>query len=368
MGLSNLSPLHNALILFSFAVLSWASSTWAGGTCNYVYSNGSWVIDDTLPLYNGFNCPYIRKSENCIRHRRRNLSYQKLRWQPNGCNLTRLTADGLSQFLAKKLVLTIGDSLSKNFASSVLCVMNSGRWKLQPFNATYGDLNVTGLEHPVTGTRVTTILSLYLVNYTRRLDGFNAVDIAVLDKTWTKMAKYADVIFISATRWWQSWPNVYERNNVSLPWMSTVEAYQEAFSNVNTYFRNISFNGTVILLSHSPSHYVLPPGIAKNGTFCETNSTLSSQQIGIVVKADDVDGLLGAQKNVTMKGVGPLQLVDVTTMSLPRPDGHVQHYFTRNLGGKDDCTHWCESGVVDAWLELAQQCMAGVDFQLPRAQ
>lgn len=44
----------------------------------------------------------------------------------------------------------------------------------------------------------------------------------------------------------------------------------------------------------------------------------------------------------------PVQLLDVTELSLLRKDGHPSNY---GLGGRVglDCSHWCLAGVPDTW-------------------
>ena len=45
----------------------------------------------------------------------------------------------------------------------------------------------------------------------------------------------------------------------------------------------------------------------------------------------------------------PVSLLDITTLSQLRKDGHPSKY--NNLGGMD-CTHWCLAGVPDTWNQL----------------
>ncbi|CAK9166541.1 unnamed protein product, partial [Ilex paraguariensis] len=47
----------------------------------------------------------------------------------------------------------------------------------------------------------------------------------------------------------------------------------------------------------------------------------------------------------------PVKLLDVTTLSQLRKDGHSSIYgFGGNEG--NDCSHWCLAGVPDTWNQL----------------
>lgn len=45
----------------------------------------------------------------------------------------------------------------------------------------------------------------------------------------------------------------------------------------------------------------------------------------------------------------PVYLLDITTLSQLRKDGHPGSY---NGFGGIDCTHWCVSGLPDTWNQL----------------
>lgn len=45
-----------------------------------------------------------------------------------------------------------------------------------------------------------------------------------------------------------------------------------------------------------------------------------------------------------------VSLLDVTTLSQLRPDGHPSHYGNRQK--KNDCSHWCLAGTPDTWNQI----------------
>ena len=55
-------------------------------------------------------------------------------------------------------------------------------------------------------------------------------------------------------------------------------------------------------------------------------------------------------QNAAFKGAKVINLLDVTSSSLFRPDALVGGFNTNN-----DCVHWCLPGVPDTWLAFLQQ-------------
>lgn len=51
--------------------------------------DGKWVKDDSYPLYKEGSCPYIDQPFDCFLNGRPDQDFQKLRWQPKGCNIPR---------------------------------------------------------------------------------------------------------------------------------------------------------------------------------------------------------------------------------------------------------------------------------------
>jgi hypothetical protein len=50
---------------------------------------GSWVFDDSYPLYKPGSCPHIDEPFNCFLNGRKDNKYEKFRWQPKNCNMPR---------------------------------------------------------------------------------------------------------------------------------------------------------------------------------------------------------------------------------------------------------------------------------------
>eukprot|EP00271_Cylindrocystis_brebissonii_P000742 TRINITY_DN10967_c0_g1_i1.p1 TRINITY_DN10967_c0_g1~~TRINITY_DN10967_c0_g1_i1.p1 ORF type:complete len:400 (+),score=50.52 TRINITY_DN10967_c0_g1_i1:329-1528(+) len=353
----SLLPLLQVLLLCGSDTAEAKKKLALHSTCNW--SKGYWHQEARdLPRYNGSSCPYVDSNKNCALHNRTNLSYQQLRWRPSGCILTRYTAARMAAKFPNQLFLVVGDSLAKNFYSSLACSLNSGRTKLVP--GLVANTSLSGLTYPKANLSMAFIGSQLLVAATWAPNGVygHTVNVAQVDPAWANYAMKASVIIFQSADWWFATTNTYYSNRRYLNGTSDLDAYAMGMNTVLRVLRRMGYWGRVIFLSVSPSHYVLPRGVPKNGSFCETNSPLNSTQLAYVEgRSNGTLQILSLQNrifNVTASRPQAM-LLDVTTMSLERPDAHMQCWAHDGgvlpPGNRDDCLHWCEAGVPDMWVE-----------------
>ncbi|CAI7822515.1 unnamed protein product [Closterium sp. NIES-53] len=148
---------------------------------NCSISRGMWVPSRRLPMYNGASCPFIRSSHNCRRQGRTNFDYQKLQWWPIGCAIQRLTPARLVQQFKNKLVVVLGDSVSKNLADSIKCTLHAATPRsIKTFRLASGKTELAGTWIPRYNVRFVSVFSTHLNNATSLAGQPNTQDIKAM--------------------------------------------------------------------------------------------------------------------------------------------------------------------------------------------
>ncbi|GMN48775.1 hypothetical protein TIFTF001_017937 [Ficus carica] len=275
---------------------------------------GSWVWDDSYPLYKPEDCSIIEGGFSCSQNGRPNDFYTKWRWQPKSCNLPSTwygTLPGrlMLEKLRNKRVAFVGDSLARNQWESLLCMLS-------------GAVSNKSLVREVKGKQITRragslvfkledfnftleyYRSPYLVSRVPPPAG-GAPEVKELLKLDVEALSYSlwrgvDLVVISSGHWW-------------------------------TYDKT-----TAMCLE---DRWYLSLG----------SSTLLGNSWHFLPLCDDSHGCVIT--NV-------LRVLNVTHMTSMRKDGHPSmyhravHNVTAALHKSQDCMHWCLPGVPDSWNEL----------------
>lgn len=87
---------------------------------------GSWIRDESYPLYNASQCPFAERGFNCLANGRRDRGYIKWRWKPKNCDIPRFDVHQILEKLRGKRIVFVGDSLSRSQWESLICMLMTG--------------------------------------------------------------------------------------------------------------------------------------------------------------------------------------------------------------------------------------------------
>lgn len=310
---------------------------------------GSWIRDEAYPLYNTSNCSFIEKEFDCQANGRPDTLYLKYKWKPDGCHLPKFDGESMLRKLKGRKILFVGDSLSLNQWQSFTCMLHAA---VRQSNYT---INRNGFVSVFTFSEynVSVILSRngFLVDVVKeRVGRVLKLDSIQNGNAW----KGYDILIFNTWHWWlhkaskQPWDYIEEGGKMVKD-MDRLIAFKKGIttwanwvdSNINSAITQVFFQGI------SPTHY--------NGEeWNELESTTCAEQTEPVSGSSYPGGsppAVAVVKEVLRKMRTPVGLLDVTTLSQLRRDGHPSIY---GFGGGrgNDCSHWCLPGVPDTWNEL----------------
>ncbi|XWS34854.1 hypothetical protein CRYUN_Cryun21dG0072700 [Craigia yunnanensis] len=356
------------------------------------YNNGRWVHDKMGPLYNGTTCGTIKDGQNCISHGRPDLGYLYWRWQPSQCKLPRFDPNTFFLLLSNKHIAFVGDSMARNQLESLLCMLATAsnanlvyrdgednkfrRWHFASHNITisvyWSPFLVRGVEKSKTGP------------------DHNELYVDTVDERWGADLDHIDMIVFSMGHWFLHPAVYYEGGSVLgchyCPGLNHTEIgfYDAMRKAIKTGLRTIierkGANGDgidVFLTTFSPSHF--EGEWDKAGACPKTKPYKEGEKMLEGMDADmsaiDVEEMEAAKVNAKQFEGLRLEILDVTKLSLMRPDGHPGPYmypfpFANGVQERiqNDCVHWCLPGPIDTWNQILLEVIRKWSIQLRREE
>ncbi|KAM6563266.1 hypothetical protein CsatB_023264 [Cannabis sativa] len=329
--------------------------------------SGTWVKDEEYPIYRPGSCPYVDEAFDCQTNGRRDSEYLKWRWKPHACDLPRFNAtDFLVRISGKKLML-VGDSVNRNQFESILCLLREGLQNKSRMYEVNGHKITKGRGYYVFkfedyNCTVDFVRSHFLVREGVRMNGQGSsnptLSIDRIDKSASRW-KRADILVFNTGHWWTHGKtargkNYYREGDFVYPQFDAVEAYRRS---MKTWAKWIDKNvkpekQMVFYRGYSTAHF--RGGDWDSGGSCngETKPAFS----GAILENYPLKMKITEEVIKDMRV--PVKLLNVTSLTNFRKDGHPSIYGKNSTAGKkvsrrkQDCSHWCLPGVPDAWNEL----------------
>ncbi|KAJ9172078.1 hypothetical protein P3X46_015365 [Hevea brasiliensis] len=389
---------HSNLILISSSPFSFSPSTLeeesAKETTPCDYTNGDWVRDERGPLYNGTSCGTIKEGQNCNSHGRPDMGYLYWRWKPKQCKLPRFDPDTFLRLLRNKHLAFVGDSMARNQLESLLCMLATAsapklvyrdgednkfrRWHFDSHNI---DISIYWSPFLVKG-----------VEKSNAGPNHNKLYLDHVDERWAADMNGFDLIVLSIGHWFLH-PAVYYKGDSILgchhcPGLNYTEIgfYDVLRKALKTTLKTAierrgggsNGNGTkVILTTFSPSHFEGDwdkfGACPKTKPYQEGDKSLEGMDAEM--RKIEIEEVEAAKLSAMQFDYLRLEALDVTKLSLMRPDGHPGPYmypfpFANGVTERvqNDCVHWCLPGPIDTWNEILLEVIKRWDYQSIREE
>lgn len=335
-------------------------------TCNVF--EGSWIPDESYPLYNASQCPFAERGFNCLANGRRDRGYTKWRWKPKHCDIPQFDVRTILEYLRGKRVVFVGDSLGRTQWESFICMLMTG---VEDKRSVY-EINGNQI------TKQIRFLSIGFSSYNLRVDFYRSVFLAQpgpvpkrapkrvkstirLDKLDDISQEWIDSDFLifNSGHWWTPTKlfemGCYFQLGKSLKLgMPIASAFKTALKTWASWAEsNVNPNRTsVFFRTFESSHWS-----GRNRNSCKV-----TRRPSLKAKGRDKSSISDIIMKVTKQMAFPIRVLHVTPMGAFRSDAHVGTWSDNP--SVPDCSHWCLPGVPDMWNEILFSYMLSKNGEL----
>eukprot|EP00475_Leptophrys_vorax_P046080 TRINITY_DN9767_c0_g1_i1.p1 TRINITY_DN9767_c0_g1~~TRINITY_DN9767_c0_g1_i1.p1 ORF type:complete len:396 (+),score=-5.08 TRINITY_DN9767_c0_g1_i1:198-1385(+) len=344
------------------------------------YSEGKWVTSESPPRYSGIPwatnyCKLLRSAFNCENNNRPDSLYRELIWQPAGCDLDYITADGWKNLVAGKKMLMIGDSVMSNAYNSLLCLVNSGGYRSEPFDDDSAPKGLKGVQFPSFDHSLHFYFSPFLTQAVKQRPdpatgkrGGYKVNITTIDPVVQFLVPYYDIVVFHTGVWWSQEqgagsaapgsPNQYYIQGVKMNNLSDVNAHWYAVKSWANFLTRWEYTGLPYFISYSPKHGPVSPTDPGEGS-CGATRPMQWDEALDEYRDLSVAEAFGKSQMLALRN-STFRPIRVTRMSETRPDAHLGMWSqiqpnpeaAFKTPEKGDCTHWCLPGLPDSWMDM----------------
>ncbi|KAG6491693.1 protein trichome birefringence-like 26 [Zingiber officinale] len=333
---------------------------------------GEWIPNPTGPTYTNESCRFIESPQNCMVNGRPDTGYLFWRWKPHGCDVPPFSAKKFLGGMQNKCLALIGDSIFRNHAQSLLCLLSKVE---EPVLVFHDDQYRSRRWHfPSHNFTLSLIWSPFLLK-AETFEDDNGVATSesklhadTLDETWTSQYNSFDYVVISGGQWFLK-AAIYVENNavigchycpkLNLSELGVQYVYKKTLNSLFHFINTSEHKPTVIYRTWTPDHFEF--GRWSSGGVCNRTTPY---KVGEYTGTDLDRAMQNIELEEFTKAIGrangaKLKLLDTFKLSLLRPDAHPGPYRTFHPFGDDknkkvqnDCLHWCLPGAIDTWNEL----------------